>query len=118
MDPLSPGGDSDAQRALGSTGTADEEVEILNASGELHEGCISVKEEWLEERNGRKKGDVSARGDEWRRRDRVQRLPCVRLFLTNCASLVDYTHCHHGNKCLAVWLPVMYNECGGVFVTK
>lgn len=55
MDALSPGGDSDAQRALGSTGTADEEVEILNASGELREGWISVKEEWLEERNGRKR---------------------------------------------------------------
>lgn len=115
MDPLSPGGDSDAQRAPGSTGTADEEVEILNASEEPHEGWISVREEWLEERSRREK---KAGGDEWRRRDRVQRLPCVRLFLTNCASLVDYTHCHHGNKCLAVWLPVMYNECGGVFVTK
>lgn len=53
----------------------------------------------------RKRGDggrKKAKGNEWRRRDRALRLPCVRLFLTNCASLVDYTHCHHGNKCLAV----------------
>lgn len=47
-------------------------------------------------------GEKKAKGNEWRRRDRALRLPCVRLFLTNCASLVDYTHCHHGNKCLAV----------------
>lgn len=71
-----------------------------------------------EECEGKESRGKKAQRNEWRRRrrDRAQRLPCVRLFLTNCASLVDYTHCHHGNKCLAVWLPIMYNECGGVFV--
>lgn len=68
------------------------------------------------EEGEREKERGGAKGSEWRRWDRTLCLPCVRLFLANCASLADYTHCHHGNKCLAVWLPVMYNECGGVFV--
>lgn len=38
MDPLSPGADSDAQLALDNIRTADDDVEILNASEELHKG--------------------------------------------------------------------------------
>lgn len=38
MDPLSLGADSNAQLALDNIRTGDDEVEILNASEELHKG--------------------------------------------------------------------------------
>lgn len=70
-------------------------IKVESKKKEKKKNCSYKKEE------GRQGGE-KAKGNEWRRRDRALRLPCVRLFLTNCASLVDYTHCHHGNKCLAV----------------
>lgn len=62
--------DSDAQLALDNIRTADDEVEILNASEELHKGWISVKKEWLGKRSVKgKNAKKKAQRNEWRRRD-------------------------------------------------